>query len=171
MWCLGWRTGRHGRRASTRGARTWPRGLVRPAGRDISEKESANGEPTRPKLPREAIELYNLFIHGAIHRRAFMDGVQRFAVGGLAATTMIEALMPNYALGQQVSKTDDRIKSTYEIVPSPQGNGSIIRISCAAGQCRHTSRDGSEVARHSCRPRKSRSESAYRGHRAAAGPR
>jgi carboxymethylenebutenolidase len=72
-----------------------------------------------------SVFLYNLFIHGAIHRRAFMDGVQRFAVGGLAATTIIEALMPNYALGQQVSKTDDRIKSTYEIVPSPQGNGSI----------------------------------------------
>ena len=33
--------------------------------------------------------------------------------------------MPNYALGQQVSKTDDRIKATYETVPSPQGNGSI----------------------------------------------
>jgi len=33
--------------------------------------------------------------------------------------------MPNYALGQQVSKTDDRIKATYETIPSPQGNGSI----------------------------------------------
>ena len=33
--------------------------------------------------------------------------------------------MPNYALGQQVSKTDDRIKATYETVQSPQGNGSI----------------------------------------------
>ncbi len=82
-------------------------------------------EPTRPKLPSEAIELYNLFIHGEISRRAFMDGVQRFAIGGLAAATIIEALMPNYALGQQVSKTDDRIKATYETVPSPQGNGSI----------------------------------------------
>ncbi len=82
-------------------------------------------EPTRPKLPSEAIELYNLFIHGKISRRAFMDGVQRFAIGGLAATTIIEALMPNYALGQQVSKTDDRIKATYETVTSPQGNGSI----------------------------------------------
>jgi carboxymethylenebutenolidase len=82
-------------------------------------------EPTRPKLPSEAIELYNLFIHGEISRRAFMDGVQRFAIGGLAATAIIEALMPNYALGQQVSKTDDRIKATYETVPSPQGNGSI----------------------------------------------
>jgi carboxymethylenebutenolidase len=82
-------------------------------------------QPTKPKLPSEAIELYNLYIHGEISRRAFMDGVQRFATGGLAAATIIEALMPNYALGQQVSKTDDRIKATYETVPSPQGNGSI----------------------------------------------
>ena len=82
-------------------------------------------EPTKTKLPSEAIELYNRFIHGEISRRDFMDGVQRFAVGGLAVTAIIEALMPNYALGQQVSKTDDRIKATYETVPSPNGNGSI----------------------------------------------
>ena len=82
-------------------------------------------EPMRPKLPSEAIELYNLFIHGEISRRAFMDGVQRIAAGGLAAATIVEALMPNYALGQQVSRTDERIKATYETVPSPQGNGSI----------------------------------------------
>jgi carboxymethylenebutenolidase len=82
-------------------------------------------EPKQPKLPSEAVELYNLFIHGVISRRAFLDGVQKFAVGGLAAATILEALMPNYAQGQQVSKTDDRIKATYETVPSPQGNGSI----------------------------------------------
>src|SRR4029079_11955402 len=34
-------------------------------------------------------------------------------------------LMPDYVSAQQVSKTDDRIKATYETVPSPQGNGSI----------------------------------------------
>jgi carboxymethylenebutenolidase len=82
-------------------------------------------EPTKAKLPGEAVELYNKFIHGGMSRRAFMDGVQRLAVGGLAASAMIEALMPNYALGQQVSRTDDRIKATYENLPSPQGNGSI----------------------------------------------
>src|SRR6202008_1713693 len=79
---------------------------------------------TKPKLSREAIELYNDFIHGEISRRAFMDGVQRLA-GGLAAATVISALMPNYVLGQQVSRTDDRIKATYETVPSPTGNGNI----------------------------------------------
>ena len=81
-------------------------------------------EPSKLKLPIEAIELYNEFIHGEISRRAFMEGVQRLA-GGLAVATVIDALMPNYALGQQVSPTDNRIKATYETVPSPKGNGSI----------------------------------------------
>jgi carboxymethylenebutenolidase len=82
-------------------------------------------EPTRPKLPSEAVELYNKFIHGGISRRAFMDGVQRYAIGGLTAAAIVEALMPNYAQAQQVPKNDDRIKASYETVPSPQGNGSI----------------------------------------------
>ena len=82
-------------------------------------------EPTRPKMPTEAIRLYNLFIHGEISRRDFMDGVKKFAVGGLTAAAVVQALMPNYAQGQQVPKNDDRIKATYETVPSPQGNGTI----------------------------------------------
>jgi carboxymethylenebutenolidase len=82
-------------------------------------------EPTKPKLPSEAVELYNLFIHGEMSRRDFMDGVQRLAVGGLAAAAIVDALMPNYALGQQVSRTDERIKASYQTVASPQGNGSI----------------------------------------------
>lgn len=81
-------------------------------------------ESTEAKLPREAIELYNDFIHGEISRRAFIEGVQRLA-GGLALGAVMNALMPNYAHGQQVSRTDDRIKATYETVPSPKGNGSI----------------------------------------------
>jgi carboxymethylenebutenolidase len=82
-------------------------------------------EPTKPKLPSAAIDLYNLFIHGEISRRDFMDGVQRFATGTLTVAAILETLMPNYALGQQVSRTDERIKATYETIPSPQGNGSI----------------------------------------------
>ncbi len=82
-------------------------------------------EPIKPKVPSGAVELYNLFIHGEISRRDFMDGLQRFAVGGLTTAALVQALMPNYAQGQQVSRTDDRIKTSYETVPSPQGNGSI----------------------------------------------
>jgi carboxymethylenebutenolidase len=76
-------------------------------------------------LPGEAIEAYNLFIHGHIDRRGFMDRITRIAVTTSAATAMVEALMPNYAAAQQVSPTDSRLKTEYATVPSPNGNGSI----------------------------------------------
>jgi carboxymethylenebutenolidase len=79
----------------------------------------------KKKLPVEAIQLYNDFIHGGMSRRSFMDGLQKLAVGGLTAAVIEEALMPNYAYGQQVPKNDDRIKATYETIPSPNGNGTI----------------------------------------------
>src|SRR3954447_20761176 len=82
-------------------------------------------DPMKPKLPGEAIQLYNLFIHGEISRREFAAGIQRFAVGGLTAAAIIQALMPNYAQGQQVFKTDERINAAYVTLPSPQGNGII----------------------------------------------
>jgi carboxymethylenebutenolidase len=77
------------------------------------------------KIPAEAVELYTQFIHGEISRRAFLRGVERFAVSGLTVAAIVEALMPNYALGQQVRKDDERIKASYETVPSPDGNGFI----------------------------------------------
>ena len=77
------------------------------------------------KIPAEAVELYTQFIHGEISRRDFLSGVQRFAVAGLTAGAIVEALMPNYALGQQVRKDDDRIKASYETIPSPDGNGYV----------------------------------------------
>ena len=82
-------------------------------------------EPTRPKIPAEAVALYNVFIHGGMSRRAFMDGIKKIAVGTMAASAMVEALMPNYAAGQQISPTDNRIKASYETIPSPSGNGTI----------------------------------------------
>ncbi len=79
----------------------------------------------RPKMPTEAVKLYNLFIHGDINRRDFMDGLQKIATASLAVATMVEALMPNYAAAQQIAPTDNRIKASYETIPSPNGNGTI----------------------------------------------
>jgi carboxymethylenebutenolidase len=77
------------------------------------------------KIPLEAVDLYTQFIHGEIDRRAFLQGVEKFAVAGLTAGAIVEALMPNYALGQQIAKNDERIKASYETIPSPNGNGFI----------------------------------------------
>ena len=79
----------------------------------------------RPKMRTEAVKLYNLFIHGDISRRDFMDGLQKIATASLAVATMVEALMPNYAAAQQIAPTDNRIKASYETIPSPNGNGTI----------------------------------------------
>jgi carboxymethylenebutenolidase len=79
----------------------------------------------RRKLPPEAVDLYTQFIHGEISRRSFMDGLKKFAAFGLTAGALADALMPNYALGQQIRKDDERIKATYVTIPSPNGNGSI----------------------------------------------
>ena len=76
-------------------------------------------------FPQELLELFHEYVHGDISRRGFLEGAQKFAVGGLTAAGIFEALKPNYAFAQQVPKDDKRIKTEYVTVPSPQGNGSI----------------------------------------------
>src|ERR1700731_5396500 len=58
-------------------------------------------------------------------RREFLDGAQKFAVGGVTAAALFHMLKPNYAWAVQVPPDDKRIKAEYDTVPSPQGNGSI----------------------------------------------
>jgi carboxymethylenebutenolidase len=77
------------------------------------------------EFPQELLELFHEYVHGDISRRAFLEGAQKFAVGGLTAAGIFEALKPNYAFAQQIAKDDKRIKTEYVTVPSPQGNGSI----------------------------------------------
>jgi len=75
--------------------------------------------------PQELLDLFHEYQHGNITRRDFFDKAGKFAVGGLTVAAIFEGLKPNYAWAQQVPKEDARIKTGYETVPSPQGNGSI----------------------------------------------
>ena len=76
-------------------------------------------------FPQELLNLFDGYVHGGISRRQFLDRAQRFAVGGLTAAALFEMLKPNYAWAIQVPPDDKRIKTEYDTVPSPQGNGSI----------------------------------------------
>jgi carboxymethylenebutenolidase len=76
-------------------------------------------------FPQELLDLFHLYVHGDIDRRAFFEGAGKFAVGGLTVAGLFEALKPNYAWAQQVPKDDKRIRTEYATVPSPQGNGTI----------------------------------------------
>jgi carboxymethylenebutenolidase len=76
-------------------------------------------------FPQELLNLFDKYVHGGIDRRAFLDGAQKFAVGGVTAAALLEMLKPNYAWAVQVEPNDSRIKSETATVESPQGNGSI----------------------------------------------
>ena len=76
-------------------------------------------------FPQEVLNLFDQYVHGGISRRTFMDKAQKFAVGGLTAAAMLEALRPNYAWAIQIQPDDKRIKAETVTIPSPQGNGSV----------------------------------------------
>ena len=77
---------------------------------------------TRP-IPQEAFDWYDEYAHGLIDRREFLARLSGLAVLGFTMTTLTSALIPNYALAEQVSFNDPSIKATYEKFPSPKGHG------------------------------------------------
>lgn len=79
----------------------------------------------RRSVPAAAIQLYNDYIHGEIDRRMFLNGMQQFAAVGLSTSALVAALMPDYAMGQQIARDDERIRAEYVTVPSPDGYGEI----------------------------------------------
>src|ERR1019366_5690412 len=78
-----------------------------------------------PDFPQELLNLFDGYVHGGISRREFLDGAQKFAVGGMTAAGLLEMLKPNYAWAIQVPPDDKRIKAESATVPSPKGNGII----------------------------------------------
>jgi len=89
-------------------------------------------------FPQDLLNLFDRYVHGEISRRDFFAGAQKFAVGGMSVAALFELLKPNYAWALQVQRDDNRIKSEFATVVSPQGNGSIkgylVRPANAAGK-------------------------------------
>ncbi|GAB4371407.1 MAG: YghX family hydrolase [Bryobacter sp.] len=76
-------------------------------------------------FPQDLLNLFDLYVHGDIDRRGFLEGAQKYATATVSAAMLFEALRPNYAWAQQVPPTDARIKTSRETVESPNGNGNI----------------------------------------------
>ncbi len=73
----------------------------------------------------EVLALFDRYVHGMIDRRGFLDGAAKYAVGGVTAAMILDSLSPNYAMAQQVSFTDERMRAEYVEYPSPQGAGTM----------------------------------------------
>jgi hypothetical protein len=64
------------------------------------------------ELHPEVWKLFDRYVHGLIDRRGFLDGTAKYAVGGVTAVGILEALAPNYAAAQiQVQPNDSRVKT------------------------------------------------------------
>jgi len=71
-------------------------------------------------IPKEAFDWYDEYAHGMIDRREFMS---RLATLGLSIAVLTSALLPDYALAEQVSFNDPSIKATFQKFDSPKGHG------------------------------------------------
>ena len=75
--------------------------------------------------PQELLDLFDLYVHGDMDRRAFLDSAKKFATGTVTAFAIWESLRANYALAEQIPKNDARLKTESAKVDSPEGTGSI----------------------------------------------
>ena len=93
---------------------------------------------TAGDFPPELLELYDGYVHGRINRRQFLDRAGLLALGGMTAVGALAALVPNYALAQQVKFTDPDIVAEYISYPSPNGHGQVrayrVRPAQASGK-------------------------------------
>ena len=74
-------------------------------------------------IPQEAFDWYDDYAHGGMDRRTFIGKLGSLAAAGYSMTVLTSALLPNYALAEQVSFNDSSIKATYQKFDSPLGHG------------------------------------------------
>ena len=74
-------------------------------------------------IPQEAFDWYDDYAHGGMDRRTFMAKLGTLVAVGYSMTLLTSALLPNYALAEQVSFNDNDIKATYQSFDSPTGHG------------------------------------------------
>jgi carboxymethylenebutenolidase len=74
-------------------------------------------------IPLEAFDWYDDYAHGGMDRRTFIAKLSTLVALGYSMNLLTSALLPNYALAEQVSFNDDDIKATYETFDSPMGHG------------------------------------------------
>ncbi|MBE0620809.1 MAG: dienelactone hydrolase family protein [Burkholderiales bacterium] len=79
------------------------------------------------EIDQRVFDLYDEYCHGRIDRREFLSRAATIAVVGGSGLAMAEALLPRYALAEQIAFTDQRIKAAYVTYPSAGGNSGTMR--------------------------------------------
>lgn len=77
------------------------------------------------EFDQELLNLFDKYVHGDVDRRGFLEKAARFAVGGVTALMLLDALNPRFAEAQQVPKDDKRLTTSYLEYDSPKGTGKV----------------------------------------------
>jgi carboxymethylenebutenolidase len=92
---------------------------------------------TAADFDQELLILFDAYVHGDIDRRGFLERASKFAVGGVTAAMLLEALSPRFLEAQQVAPDDDRLRAERVSYPSPRGyettSGYLVRPARASG--------------------------------------
>ncbi len=76
-------------------------------------------------IKQEVFDLYDDYAHNRLSRRAFVQKLSVYAVGGLTVPALMSFLMPDYQGNVQIKADDPRLKSEYINYSSPKGGGTI----------------------------------------------
>jgi len=80
---------------------------------------------TKPTdIPQGVFDLYDRYCHGDLSRRAFFDGLGKYAVGGLSVASLAACVMPDYSK-QQTAEGDEEITAEMVEYNSPDGAGKM----------------------------------------------
>lgn len=82
-------------------------------------------EIKKEDIKQEVFDLYDAYAHNRLERRAFIEKLSLYAVGGLTVPALMSFLMPNYQDKIQVKADDPRLQSGYINYPSPKGGKTI----------------------------------------------
>ncbi|RPH68042.1 MAG: dienelactone hydrolase family protein, partial [Myxococcaceae bacterium] len=93
---------------------------------------------TSADFDQEVLNLFDKYVHGDIDRRGFLERVAKYAVGGMTASMLLDALSPRFAEAQQIPKDDARLKASMVEYASPRGQGKmrgyLVRPAGASGK-------------------------------------
>src|SRR5476651_1169348 len=76
-------------------------------------------------VKQEVFDLYDDYAHNRLDRRAFVQKLSIYAVGGLTVPALMSFLMPDYKGNVQIKAGDPRLKAEYITYSSPKGGGTI----------------------------------------------
>ncbi|MFI5162494.1 MAG: dienelactone hydrolase family protein [Sphingobacteriales bacterium] len=84
----------------------------------------------KEEISQEVFDLYDDYAHNRLDRRAFVQKLSLYAVGGLTVPALMSFLMPDYQNKVQIMADDPRVKSEYITYSSPKGGGTIKGLLC-----------------------------------------